>query len=122
MNTILVLIFLAQLAYSLMSTLKLYAAINDTAITYAGLAAISNAFKLSVLAGVSVEAVAGNYVALVSAVFGGMVGNIIAHHLRKRKQTVKKPKLMFGYQPEKHEENFTANPPKNPSNWKPHHW
>ena len=122
MNTILVLIFLAQLAYSLMSTLKLYAAIDDTAITYAGLAAISDAFKLSVLAGVSVEVVAGNWVALGSAVIGGMVGNVIAYQLRKKKQTVRKAKPMFGYQPEKHEEKFTTNPPKNPSNWKPHHW
>lgn len=86
MTLTLILLFLAQLAYSLMSTLKLYAAIDDTAATYAGLAAVSDAFKLSVMAGVSVEAVAGNWIALGSAVAGGVVGNIAAHHIRQRRK------------------------------------
>lgn len=49
--TPLILIFLAQLASSLMSTLTLYAAIGASGVRYVATAAASDAVKLGVIAG-----------------------------------------------------------------------
>lgn len=83
--TPLLLIFVAQLSSSLLSTLTLYAAIGASGPRYVATAAVSDAVKLGVIAGVSVQAVAGNWYGIAAAVAGGCVGNAIAYAARKHK-------------------------------------
>ncbi|MFZ2172346.1 MAG: hypothetical protein WAW61_22260 [Methylococcaceae bacterium] len=71
--------FFAQVAASLMSTLTLYAAINPSRLRYVATAALSDGIKLLIISGVAVESVQGNFAAILCAISGGMVGNFIAH-------------------------------------------
>jgi hypothetical protein len=79
---ILLAIFTAQLVSSLLSTLTIYGAVGRSAIKFISIAAISDTVKLSVIAGVTIQALHGNWVSIAAAVLGGAVGNTIAYYMK----------------------------------------
>jgi hypothetical protein len=73
MNYIILLsIFTAQLVSSLLSTLTIYGAVGASVLNFVTIAAISDTVKLSVIAGVTIQVISGNWLSIAAAVIGGV--------------------------------------------------
>lgn len=75
---ILSLIFICQLASSLLSTMTIHAITGSSPLKATGVAAISDTLRWSLIAGVTSQVVGGNLHAIGAAVIGGAIGNYIA--------------------------------------------
>ncbi len=77
-------IFFAQAVSSFLSTTTIHAVVGKSTFVAVSVAAINDAVKWCVIAGVVSDAVSGSYLAIVAAVVGGAVGNAVAMEVRKQ--------------------------------------
>lgn len=76
-------LFILQTAYSFLSTRRVNAAIGDSTISYVSYGFMSDSVKYLITAGLAVQSMNNNWLAIAITVFGGVLGNTIGHLTKK---------------------------------------
>jgi len=84
MDTYLI-IALSQAGSSYLSTATIHAVTGSRIFKAVFVAAVSDSLKLGVIAGITKQAIAGDYYAIAAAVVGGAIGNLLAMTIKLHK-------------------------------------